>query len=54
MKRAKQHVVPKPRNPVARSPLLAKGGVHEKTHAAKRRRAKVALTRALRDPERDA
>ena len=50
MKRAKRHAVPKPRNPVARSPLLAKGGVHEKTEAAKRRRAKTALAKALRDP----
>ena len=39
MKRAKRHVVPKPRNPVARSPLLAKGGAHGKTNAAKRRSA---------------
>ena len=28
MKRAKLHALPKPRNPVARSPLLAKGGAH--------------------------
>ena len=27
MKRAKLHALPKQRNPVARSPLLAKGGV---------------------------
>ena len=43
MIRAKRHVAPKPRNPVARSPLLAKGAVHGKTTAAKRRRAKVGL-----------
>jgi hypothetical protein len=40
-----------PRNPVARSPLLRKGGVHDKTHAAKRRHAKVQLVRNLRDPK---
>src|SRR5207248_834583 len=33
MKRAKKRAPPKPRNPVARSPLLAKGGVHGKSNA---------------------
>jgi hypothetical protein len=54
LKRAKKHraaELPKPRNPVARSPLLSKGGAHGKTSAAKRRQAKVALTRLTRDPE---
>ena len=51
MKRAKQHRAPKPRNPVARSPLLSKGGAHGKTTAAKRRQAAVDLQKLLRDPE---
>jgi hypothetical protein len=51
MKRAKLHAIPKPRNPVARSPLLAKGGPHGKTQRAKRRRAKTVLAKVLRDPE---
>jgi hypothetical protein len=52
VKRAKQHAPPpKPRNPVARSPLLGKGGPHGATTAAKRRRDKVALARLQRDPE---
>ena len=53
MKRAKKHnlrQVPKPRNPVATSPLLAKGGAHEKSGGARRRQAKMALARSLRDP----
>ncbi len=51
MKRAKQHPVQKPRNPVARSPLLGKGGPHGKTRSAKRREANVALTKLVRDPK---
>ena len=47
MKRAKtpkvRHAVPKARNPVARSPLLAKGGPHGKSTRAKRRHANVEL-----------
>jgi hypothetical protein len=50
MKRAKQHTLPKPRNPVARSPLLRKGGAHGKTTAAKRRQAKVELAKLARNP----
>jgi hypothetical protein len=42
---------PKVRNPVARSPLLAKGAAHGKTTAAKRRAATVALAKATRDPD---
>ena len=53
MKRAKQHMppAPKPRNPVARSPLLRKGGAHGRTTAAKRRQAKIELARAPLDDE---
>jgi hypothetical protein len=50
VKRAKRHVVPKPRNPVARSPLLGKGGAHGKTTRAKRRQAKVDLQKLAREP----
>ena len=32
-----------PRNPVARSPLLRKGGVHEKTATAKRQQCREAV-----------
>jgi hypothetical protein len=48
MKRAKQHPPPKPRNPVARSPLLGKGGAHGKSNAAKRRQAKMELQKLVR------
>ena len=51
MKRAKRHPPPKPRNPVARSPLLKKGGAHDKTARARRRAARVELQKRLRDPE---
>lgn len=54
MKRAKQHRAPalaKPRNPVARSPLLGKGGAHGKTTRAKRRQANVLLAKLARDPD---
>ena len=51
MKRAKQHAPPKPRNPVARSPLLGKGGPHGKSTRAKRRQATVELGKLARDPE---
>lgn len=54
MKRAKQHAPPRPRNPVARSPLLGKGGAHGRTTAAKRRRAKVELARQIREGESEA
>jgi hypothetical protein len=54
MKRAKQHrhppALPQVRNPVARSPLMSKGGAHGKTTAAKRRAANVALAKETRDP----
>jgi len=49
VKRAKRHLAPKPRNPVARSPLMAKGGAHGKSNAAKRRQAKVELQKVVRD-----
>jgi hypothetical protein len=54
MKRAKKHRPPQPpklRNPVARSPLLGKGGAHGKTTAAKRRAANIALAKEARDPD---
>jgi hypothetical protein len=54
VKRAKQHHAPaqvKPRNPVARSPLLGKGGAHGKTTRAKRRQANVELAKLKRDPD---
>ena len=54
MKRAKKHrplQPPKVRNPVARSPLLAKGGAHGKSTAAKRRAANVSLAKQVRDPD---
>ena len=53
MKRAKLHAPPKPRNPVARSPLLAKGGPHGKSRGAERREANVALRKLVRDPKHD-
>ena len=54
MKRAKKHrlkidvPVPPPRNPFARSPLMKKGGVHEKSSSAKRGQARRALERQLK------
>lgn len=54
MKRAKQRAPPRPRNPVARSPLLGKGGAHGRTTRAERRRAKVELLRRMREGEADA
>lgn len=56
MKRAKRHPQPglhpqvKPRNPVARSPLLGKGGAHGKSGGALRRKAKVELGKLGRNP----
>lgn len=46
----------KPRNPVARSPLLRKGGVHRKSRSAERMRSKRELkdeAEASRDPDPD-
>ncbi|MEP7276134.1 MAG: hypothetical protein ABI812_07245 [Betaproteobacteria bacterium] len=51
MKRAKRHAPPKPRNLVARSPLLGKGGPHGKSTRAKRRLAKVDLQKLTRSPD---
>jgi hypothetical protein len=48
MKRAKLHPPPRPRNPVARSPLLGKGGVHERSQGARRRQANMAVQKLLR------
>lgn len=53
VKRSKTKRVPKPRNPVARSPLLGKGGAHGKTTAARRRRANVELADVLAKIKRD-
>ena len=62
MKRAKQlkhaqHATPsgrlKPSDPVARSPLMKKGGAHEKTRGAKRRADAVAVGKLARDPDLD-
>jgi hypothetical protein len=49
VKRAKKHFPPRPRNPVARLPLLGKGGAHGKTTAAKRRQANVELQKLVRE-----
>ena len=43
----------KRRNPVALSPLLRKGGVHEKSKTAIRRNNNLALTRTLDDWEEE-
>ena len=54
MKRARKRRLPTPpkqRDPVARSPLMRKGGAHGKTTRAKRRSARMALAKELRDPE---
>ena len=53
MKRAKRHptLAPKVRNPVARSPLLGKGGPHGKSTRAARRRATMELRKIERDPD---
>jgi hypothetical protein len=53
MKRAKKHYVPKPRNPVARSPLLGKGGAHGKSTRARRRQANVELATLARETDRE-
>jgi hypothetical protein len=41
----------RPRNAVARSPLLGKGGPHGKTTAAKRRQARIELSKQAREPD---
>jgi hypothetical protein len=51
MKQAKRSHLPKVRNPVARSPLMGKGGAHGKTTRAKRRLAKMELAKAAIRPE---
>lgn len=38
-----------PRNPVARSPLMRKGGVHEKSTTTKRRQVKDQIDSELED-----
>ena len=54
MKRAKRHPLPKPRNPVAQSPLLRKGGAHGPSNAARRRRAKVELQKLAHESDGEA
>jgi len=44
---------PAVRDPVARSPLLRKGGAHGKSTGAKRRAATIALAKEMRDQERE-
>jgi hypothetical protein len=51
MKRAKQQGVAKPRNPVARSPLLRKGGAHGKSSGAQRRQATIAVQKLVRETQ---
>ena len=51
MKRAKLHPLPKPRDPVARSPLLRKGGAHGKSSGAKRRQATIAVQKLVRETQ---
>jgi hypothetical protein len=53
VKRAKQHAPLKLRNPVARSPLLRKGGAHGKTTAAKRRQQAIELQKMIRTTDPD-
>ena len=54
MKRARK--LPKPprqRNPVARSPLLGKGGAHERSASALRQRGRRAVAKAIEDLDRE-
>jgi hypothetical protein len=53
MKRARRRAPPKPRNPVARSPLLGKGGVHQNSRGAARRQERMALQQLVRTPADD-
>jgi hypothetical protein len=53
VKRARKKSL-KPRNPVARSPLMKKGGAHGKTSAARRRQAAVETQKLARDAEDEA
>ena len=54
MKRARKHPrPPRQRNPVARSPLLGKGGPHERTASAKRQQAIRELRRAIDEFEKE-
>jgi len=50
MKRAKRHppIVPKPRNPLARAPLMSKGHAHVESRKAKRQRGRAEIGKALR------
>ncbi|TQV69916.1 hypothetical protein FKG94_22450 [Exilibacterium tricleocarpae] len=44
----------KRRNPYACDPIMRKGGVHEKTHKAKRNAAKRAIRQQVRERRGDA
>jgi hypothetical protein len=50
-KSAKAIVTIKPRNPVARSPLLRKGGAHQKSEQALRKQANDALRKRAIESE---
>ncbi|MDQ2697143.1 MAG: hypothetical protein M3Z21_17535 [Pseudomonadota bacterium] len=39
----------KPRNPVARAPILRKGGAHQKSPSAQRAKVREAIRRALKE-----
>lgn len=39
--------MPKPRNPVARSPLLKKGGIHQRARSGERQANRKALKQAI-------
>lgn len=43
----KQPTLNAQRNPIALNPLLQKGGVHEEPNKAKRKKAKMAMKKAL-------
>ena len=43
----------KPRNPIARSPLMKKGGVHEKSKTTQRRGSKESVKGELEDWRND-
>lgn len=44
----------KPRNPVARAPILRKGGAHQKPSSAERAKVRAAIRKTLKDkPDAD-
>ena len=50
-RRMPQAVPRKPRNPIARSALLGKGGPHQKSRGAQRKAANERLRKVLREEE---